>query len=45
VPSTATLTGQNQGVFGALVQLDGVQNASQYPVVDVYVDKLNIIHQ
>ncbi len=45
VPSTATLTGQNQGVFGALVQLDGVQNASQFPVVDVYVDKLNVIHQ
>lgn len=45
VPSTATLQGQNQGVFGALVQLDGVQNASQFPVVDVYVDKLNIIHQ
>jgi hypothetical protein len=45
VPSTNTLTGQNQGVFSALVQLDGVKNASQFPVVDVYVDKLNVIHQ
>jgi hypothetical protein len=45
VPSTRTLSGQNQGVFGALVQLDGVKSASQFPVVEVYVDKFNIIHQ
>lgn len=44
VPTTQTLQGQNAGNFSALVQLDGVQNASMYPVVDVYVDKLNITH-
>lgn len=44
VPTTQTLTGQNAGNFSALIQLDGEQNASMYPVVDVYVDKLNITH-
>lgn len=44
VPTQQTGTGQNQGNFSALIQLNGSQNASQYPVVDAYVNELNITH-
>jgi len=44
VPTTDTNGGSNQGDFAALVQLDGAQNASTYPVVQAYIDELNITH-
>ncbi len=44
VPTTDTNQGSNQGDFSALVQLDGAQNADTYPVVQAYIDELNITH-
>jgi hypothetical protein len=44
VPTTDTNGGSNQGDFAALVQLDGAQNAGTYPLVQAYIDELNITH-
>lgn len=43
-PTTFVNTGNNQGDFSALVQLDGAQSQTTYPTVQSYVNELNITH-